>query len=196
MTKKESTFKTDKDWKAEDFIQQDRLFYLPNEMLKKVDRMTMAYSVEGRAPFVAPGILNLADQMAYSDCIKGNTLKWTLRKESKHAALFVFYKALIAMRKSNLYLKMCDREATHVHLHKDQNSIVLERGLTGSSDLLICVLNFSKNQENLPVPKGVNLNQMLLNSSLEIQEYSATIGPISTIHVQPESFIAYSATYV
>lgn len=123
-------------------------------------------------------------------------LNWTSRKESKHSALFDFYKALITLRKTNLYLKLCDREATRVHLHKDQNSIILERRLTGSSDLLICVLNFSNIQENLPVPKGVNLIQMLLNSSAEVQEYSATIGPISTIHVQPESFIAYSATYV
>jgi maltooligosyltrehalose trehalohydrolase len=123
-------------------------------------------------------------------------LNWKSKEESKHAALFEFYKALIAMRKNNLYLKMCDREASHAHLHKEQNSIVLERGLTGSADLLLCVLNFSKNPQNLPIPKGVNLNQMLLNSSAEEQEYSATIGLISTIHVQPESFIAYSATYV
>lgn len=123
-------------------------------------------------------------------------LNWKSKEESKHAALFEFYKALIAMRKNNLYLKMCDRDATHVHLHQEQNSIVLERGLTGSADLLLCVLNFSKNPQNLPIPKGVNLNQMLLNSSAEEQEYSATIGPISTIHVHPESFIAYSATYV
>ncbi|RYE41738.1 MAG: DUF3459 domain-containing protein, partial [Sphingobacteriales bacterium] len=123
-------------------------------------------------------------------------LNWVSKEEPKHSKLFNFYKALIALRKTNLYLKMCDRDATHVHLHKDQNSIVLERGLTGSSDLLVCVLNFSKNHENLPVPKGVNLIQMLLNSSEEVQKYSATIGPISTIHVQPESFIAYSATYV
>ena len=36
---------------------QDREFYFPNEMLRKVDRMTMAYSVEGRVPFAAPSVL-------------------------------------------------------------------------------------------------------------------------------------------
>lgn len=82
-------------------------------------------------------------------------LKWNLRTESKYATLFEFYKALISLRKNNLYLKMCDREATHVHLHKDQNSIILERGLTGSSDLLLCVLNFSKNRKTFLFQKGL-----------------------------------------
>lgn len=64
----------------EDFIKQDRVFYLPNEMLKKVDRMTMAYSVEGRAPFVAPSVLSLADKLKYKHLVRGGRLKWVLRK--------------------------------------------------------------------------------------------------------------------
>lgn len=66
-------------WDAEDYIRQDRQFYLPNEMLKKMDRMTMAYSVEGRAPFVAPSVLSLADQLKYTQLIKDGSLKWMLR---------------------------------------------------------------------------------------------------------------------
>jgi asparagine synthase (glutamine-hydrolysing) len=68
------------EWSHEDFIRQDRQFYLPNEMLKKVDRMTMAYSIEGRPPFVAPSVLALAEQFKYSHLIKDGNLKWVLRK--------------------------------------------------------------------------------------------------------------------
>jgi len=67
-------------WKSEDYVRQDRMFYLPNEMLRKVDRMTMAYSVEGRAPFVAPSVLAHADKLKYSHLVKDGSLKWVLRQ--------------------------------------------------------------------------------------------------------------------
>ncbi len=73
-------FKPQNNWEREDYIRQDRLFYLPNEMLKKVDRMTMAYSIEGRAPFVAPEVLAHADKLKYAHLIKGEELKWILRR--------------------------------------------------------------------------------------------------------------------
>lgn len=72
-------FKKDAAWEAEDFIRHDRVFYLPNEMLQKLDRMTMAYSVEGRVPFAAPLVLEHADKLRYHHMVKGNYLKWTLR---------------------------------------------------------------------------------------------------------------------
>ncbi|HEX8607364.1 MAG TPA: malto-oligosyltrehalose trehalohydrolase, partial [Pedobacter sp.] len=126
-------------------------------------------------------------------------LNWSSKDDSQHASIYKFYQALIALRKNNLCLKMCDREATHVHLFKEQNTIILERGLTGSKDLLVCVLNFSGSSQSLPVPKGLNLTQMLLDSSAGIVSVSgnaATDSSITTLNVQPESFIAYSATYV
>jgi len=67
-------------WETEDYIEQDRLFYLPNEMLRKVDRMTMAYSVEGRSPFVAPRVLAHANKLRYGHLIKEGNVKWALRK--------------------------------------------------------------------------------------------------------------------
>ena len=67
-------------WREEDYVWHDRQFYLPNEMLKKMDRMTMAYSVEGRAPFVAPGVLSHADKLTYRHLVKKGRLKWVLRK--------------------------------------------------------------------------------------------------------------------
>ena len=67
-------------WDEEDYVKQDRQFYLPNEMLKKMDRMTMAYSVEGRAPFVAPSVLSHAEKLKYSHLIRNGELKWILRK--------------------------------------------------------------------------------------------------------------------
>ena len=74
-----SDFKSDRNWTPEDFIRQDREFYFPFEMLRKVDRMTMAFSVEGRVPFAAPAVLNHADKLKYTHLVRENDLKWVLR---------------------------------------------------------------------------------------------------------------------
>ena len=47
------------EWSPEDYVAQDRDFYFPQEMLRKLDRMTMAFSVEGRVPFAAPAVLSM-----------------------------------------------------------------------------------------------------------------------------------------
>lgn len=67
-------------WEPDDFIAHDRRFYLPFEMLRKLDRMTMAQSVEGRTPFTAPAVLSLADQLTYQQRVRNDTLKWCLRE--------------------------------------------------------------------------------------------------------------------
>jgi asparagine synthase (glutamine-hydrolysing) len=68
-------------WTPIDYIDHDRNFYLPNEMLSKVDRMTMAYSVEGRAPFVAPAVLRLAEKLNFEHMVsQEGVLKWSLRQ--------------------------------------------------------------------------------------------------------------------
>lgn len=63
-----------------DFLSHDRAFYFPNEMLSKVDRMTMAFSVEGRAPFAAPSIQFLADDVPWDLLVRDGQLKWILRE--------------------------------------------------------------------------------------------------------------------
>jgi asparagine synthase (glutamine-hydrolysing) len=74
------TFDPAAEWSPETFVAQDRDFYMPQEMLRKVDRMTMAYSVEGRVPFAAPAVLSHAAKLSYSSLVRGDALKWALRK--------------------------------------------------------------------------------------------------------------------
>lgn len=75
-----SAFRPDCDWTPEDFIRQDRGFYFPMEMLRKVDRMTMAYSVESRVPFAAGPIMALAERLSYDQMVRGAYNKWVLRQ--------------------------------------------------------------------------------------------------------------------
>lgn len=74
-------FRGAKSWDAVDFVAQDRELYFPQEMLRKCDRMTMAYSVEGRVPFAAPAVLSHADKLSFTHMVgPDGTLKHVLRK--------------------------------------------------------------------------------------------------------------------
>jgi asparagine synthase (glutamine-hydrolysing) len=75
-----SNWKNDAEWTPEDFVSQDRECYLPFEMLRKVDRMTMAHSVEARTPFTSPAVLALAKRIPYSMMTGSGVLKKILRK--------------------------------------------------------------------------------------------------------------------
>ncbi|WP_461209869.1 asparagine synthase (glutamine-hydrolyzing) [Desulfocurvus sp. DL9XJH121] len=67
-------------WKPNDFILHDKAFYLTNEMLRKVDRMTMAFSVESRVPFTAPAVLAFTDKLDFQYKVRDGELKWALRE--------------------------------------------------------------------------------------------------------------------
>jgi asparagine synthase (glutamine-hydrolysing) len=68
-------------WRPMDFISHDREFYFANEMLRKMDRMTMAYSVEGRVPFAAPAVLAFANELDFPHLVTSDgELKATLRR--------------------------------------------------------------------------------------------------------------------
>jgi len=73
-------FNGDEHWKREEYIAQDRDFYLRNEMLQKLDRMTMANSIEGRVPFASPKILFLSSQLKYNHFYRNGQIKWLLKE--------------------------------------------------------------------------------------------------------------------
>ena len=72
-------FNSESAWTELDYIAHDRDFYLPNEMMRKLDRMSMAASVEARAPFVASEILELTNHLNISQMVDGKILKKSLR---------------------------------------------------------------------------------------------------------------------
>lgn len=78
-------FRSDGAWQPIDFIRHDRAFYQPFEMMRKLDLMTMANSVEGRAPFVAPSVLAHAERLPFNHLVRGKTLKWALREAFRDA---------------------------------------------------------------------------------------------------------------
>ena len=47
-------------------------------MLRKLDRMTMRYSVEGRVPFAARSVVRLAAGLPYSQLVHSSSLKYLI----------------------------------------------------------------------------------------------------------------------
>lgn len=91
------TFLENPDWRArglefaETMMYQDTLSYLPNDILVKVDRASMAASLEARAPLLDRRLYDFAWSLPSRFKIRGRQGKWLLREVLKRhvpAALF------------------------------------------------------------------------------------------------------------
>lgn len=58
----------------------DTMTYLPDDILAKVDRATMAVNLETRLPFLDPAVAALAWRMPLDHKLRGGTGKWVLRR--------------------------------------------------------------------------------------------------------------------
>lgn len=65
---------------ADDFLYVDQLNYLPDDILYKTDRMSMAHSLEVRPPFLDHRIVEFAARLPHDLKIQGSKLKWILRE--------------------------------------------------------------------------------------------------------------------
>lgn len=65
------------------FLYVDQNYYLPDDILYKTDRMSMAHSLEVRPPFLDHRIVEFAARLPHHLKIQGSTLKYVLRELMK-----------------------------------------------------------------------------------------------------------------
>jgi asparagine synthase (glutamine-hydrolysing) len=63
-----------------DFLCIDQNYYLPDDILYKTDRMSMAHSLEVRPPFLDHRIVEFAARLPRDLKVRGTTLKYVLRE--------------------------------------------------------------------------------------------------------------------
>jgi asparagine synthase (glutamine-hydrolysing) len=61
-------------------IYLDTITYLPNDILVKLDRATMAFGLEGRIPFLDPRVVEFAWRLPLQMKVRKNQGKWLLRQ--------------------------------------------------------------------------------------------------------------------
>jgi len=66
-----------------DFLYVDQNYYLPDDILYKTDRMSMAHSLEVRPPFLDHRIVEFAGRLPHGLKIHGSALKYVLRELMK-----------------------------------------------------------------------------------------------------------------
>ena len=62
------------------FLWLDQMYYLPDDILYKCDRMSMAHSLELRPPFLDHRLVEFAASLPQSFKVRGSTLKYVLRR--------------------------------------------------------------------------------------------------------------------
>ena len=65
------------------FLDFDQRYYLADDILYKVDRMSMAHSLEARPPFLDPRIVDFAASLPDNFKLRGDTSKFVLRQLMK-----------------------------------------------------------------------------------------------------------------
>ena len=128
-------------------------------------------------------------------------LNWSALREKSHQTMFLFYQAIIALRKSHTQLCSDEKELTRCIALKPLNCLLLERCATGSSELVFCMLNFSSEVQQISVPVNIKLDAVLFNSAALVWGGPGDVSEeqqpeLQEISIQPESFIVYQANYV
>jgi asparagine synthase (glutamine-hydrolysing) len=62
------------------YLDYDQRYYLPDDILYKVDRMSMAHSLEVRPPFLDPRVVDFAASLPDGFKLHGSTTKYVLRR--------------------------------------------------------------------------------------------------------------------
>lgn len=122
-------------------------------------------------------------------------LQWERLQEDDHQALFRYYQALIALRKSHPALRHLDRNALEVFCEEDGNLLILHRWRY--SDHAWCAMNFSKVAQHIAMTEDQPLQNVLDSGDAQWRgtEASPRVLQTGSFILPPESLVIYTGKY-
>ncbi|MBO9571430.1 MAG: malto-oligosyltrehalose trehalohydrolase [Chitinophagaceae bacterium] len=145
--------------------------------ISHTDNKLAAIVSEGRKKeFASFKWINDPPDPRLEETFNNSLLQWKLLDVKEHKDMFLYYKQLISLRKSNPALKNLNRENTIAEIIKENNLLVLHRWHEGQ--YLFCIMNFSSNR---CLVKSQLIGNLLLNSADEYKEG----------FIEPESILIY-----
>lgn len=122
-------------------------------------------------------------------------LDWTCLEDARHAAMFRYYRRLIAVRKHSRILASCDRERLHLSVQNSEKCLVVHRWK--DNDHIVCVFNFSDEAHSLEMPALEHLRGVVNSADKEWRgSGEATPAYDKHVRVAPKCFLLFSSEHV
>jgi maltooligosyltrehalose trehalohydrolase len=141
-----------------------------------------AFHGQGQAP----------DPMAETT-FRESKLQWNLVQTEPHQTLFRWYQMLIRLRRELPALRHLNRQNLEVETNEEAKTLVLHRW--HEDQHLVCLMNFSKGTQQLPVPAYTRTWHKQLDSAAPEWKGPAaapdTLAAGDTLQLSPESFLMY-----
>jgi maltooligosyltrehalose trehalohydrolase len=124
-------------------------------------------------------------------------LQWHLLQQQPHKTMFEYYKALISLRKQQPALSNLNRNQLNVEENEENQTLLLHRWYEGEH--VLCLMNFSKEQQQATLPTYKNDWQKLLDSADAkwggsiAADGAASNG--SQVTIQPESILIFKNSH-
>lgn len=125
-------------------------------------------------------------------------LQWELIDEDPYRTLFLYYQALIRLRKQQQPLAHLDRSQLDVTVNESRNTLILHRW--HKEHHLFCLMNFSKEEQLLSFPTNTISWKKIFDSADPLWFGPAAAAELlmdgAEVRMQPESILIYTNQYV
>lgn len=178
---------------GEEYSEPNRFMYFVSHTDKELAEAVRKGRKEEFAAFHAQG--EAPDPMAEETFLQSK-LQWQLLQEEKHRTMFAYYKHLLQLRKSQPAFNNLDRKKLEATANEAANTLLLHRW--HNDQHIICLMNFSKQTQQMILPTYANEWKKLLAS--HEPHWLGEIVAVDTmkagdkIHLQPESILIYTNT--